>query len=274
MEKYKVKKILNNNVVIGDHNGDELVLIGKGIGFNAEKDKYVSSHKVENIYIKKMSTDNNYKKILQNINSEIIGISEEIINLCEETLNTTLSSGIHVSLPDHINFAIIRYKQGVIIENPFINEIEVIYPKEYALALSSLKMINENCHIKLPVDEAGFICLHIRAALTEKNVSESLAYTRKLGEIMSLILKLLKKEFSKTSIEYIRTLTHLNFMIERVLTGRTIKNPLLDSIKKELYNEYNLGIIISMKIEDIYSVKVSEDEIGYLALHLKRLSEL
>lgn len=273
MEKYKIKKILNNNVVIGEYGGEELVLIGKGIGFNT-KNKYIFSDKVENIFVKKMSSDNNYKRVLENINSEIIGISEEIINLCEETLSTTLSSGIHVSLPDHINFAITRFKQGVIIENPFINEIEVIYPKEYALAIAALKMINENCHISLPLDEAGFICLHIRASLTEQKVSESLAYTRKLGELMGLILKLLKKEFSKTSLEYIRTVTHLNFMIERVINGKTIKNPLLDNIKKELYNEYNLGIIISMKIEDMYSVKVSEDEIGYLALHLKRLTEL
>lgn len=274
MEKYKIKKVLNNNVVIAEYKDDDLILIGKGIGFNTEKNKYILSDKVESIFVKSVSTDSNYKKILDNINGEIVGISEEIINKCEKHLKTTLNPGIHVSLPDHINFAIIRYTQGVIIENPFINELKVIYPEEYSLAEVAVKMINERFIINMPEDEAGFITLHIRAALKEQQVSQSLAYTRKLGEIMNLISVLSKKQFVKTSLEYIRTVTHMNFMLERVITGKTISNPLLDTIKKELYNEYDLAIKISMKMENLFSVKVPDDEIGYLAIHLKRLSEI
>lgn len=39
-------------------------------------------------------------------------------------------------------------------------------------------MINERLEVNLPKDEAGFICLHIRAGITKQQVSESLAYTK------------------------------------------------------------------------------------------------
>jgi transcriptional antiterminator len=90
---------------------------------------------------------------------------------------------------------------------------------------------------------------------------------------MELIEKLTGKKLEKSSLAYIRTVTHVNFMIDRVENNKTIKNHLLDSIKKELFNEYSIGIKIAMKIEDLFSLEVPEDEIGYIALHIKRLVE-
>jgi len=179
-----------------------------------------------------------------------------------------------VSLPDHINFAIRRIEQGVDIENPFLNELKVLYAKEYNLASKALIMINERFDMNLPEDEIGFICLHIRAAITKETVIEPLAYTRKLGEVMELISSSLNKKLPKSSLEYTRTITHLNFMIKRTLSGKIVKNQLLDSVKNTLYNEYEIAKNVSKKIEELFSVKVPEDEIGYIAIHLKRLTEV
>lgn len=63
-------------------------------------------------------------------------------------------------------------------------------------------------------------------------------------------------------------------MLQRVIKKKTIKNYLLDSIKKEMYNEYDLAIKIALKIENLFSIKIPEDEIGYIALHIRRLSEI
>ena len=100
MDRYTIRKVLNNNVVIAEYLGEELILIGKGIGFNTSKNKYIPFDKVENIFSKRVSDDENYNRILENINSEIVGISEEIITSWESKLGTKLNSGIHVSLPD------------------------------------------------------------------------------------------------------------------------------------------------------------------------------
>lgn len=274
MESFKIKKILNNNVVIAQKDRDEVILVGKGIGFDFPKNKDIPEDRVENVFIKKTSAiGENYQKVLQSIDSSIVGLSEEIIHFVERELNTKLNEAVHVSLPDHISFALKRIQKGLNIENPFKNELSILYPTEYKLALRSVLFINKRCNTNLPEDEAGFICLHIRAALTQKDVSESLAYTKKLGQVLDLIEKLTGRKLEKNSLGYVRTVTHINFMIERAEKNRPIKNDLLDIIKREMYREYSVAVKVALKIEDLFSVKITEDEIGYIALHLKRLSE-
>jgi transcriptional antiterminator len=262
MEEYVIKKILNNNVVIGERSKIQYVLVGKAIGYEAHKGDKLVEDRIESVFIKQTEVKDKFDRVLQDIDSEIVGLSEEIISLCEKDMGTKLSEAIHVSLPDHINFAIHRIKKGVNIENPFLNELTALYPKEYRLAEKALHLINKRFSAELPEDEIGFICMHINAAVRKEEVSSSLAYTKKIGEIMELISKLLKKEIDKNSLEYVRTITHINLMLQRVMNKKPIKNYLLDNIKKELYNEYSLAVKIAFKIENLFSIKIPEDELG------------
>lgn len=274
MDEYIVKKVLNNNVVIAQKEVNEYVLVGKAIGFNCKKGTKILKEKVEGIFIKQSSENDKFENILKSVDGEIIGITEEIIAMCEKELKLKFNDTIHISLMDHINFAFRRIEQDVKIENPFLNELSALYPKEYWLAEKALYMINNRFEIQLPMDEIGFICMHINAAIKQEGVTDTLAYTKKIGQIMELISKLLKKKLDKESLAYARTVTHINFVIERVMDKKTIKNELLDNIKKELYNEYDLAIKVAMRIENLFSIKIPEDEIGYIALHLNRLKEI
>lgn len=275
MDKYIIKKVLNNNVVIATQNDSDVILVGKGIGFNSKKGGIVPNDRIENIFVKTSpETLNNYNKILNTVDSEIVGICEEIISMCEKSLEVKLREAIHVSLPDHVNFAIRRIEKGMKMENPFLNELRALYSREYNLASEAVSMINNRLNINLPEDEIGFICLHIKAAASYENVSAPLSYTKKIGEIMDLICTLLKKDLCKNSLEYARTVTHIKFLLERCIQNKSIKNHLLESIKSSLYTEYNIALKVALKIENLFSVKVSEDEIGYITLHLKRLSEV
>lgn len=275
MAKYVVKKALNNNVVIVSKGNEELILVGKGIGFQVSKGTSVDEDTVESIFVKEADkVSNHYDKVLSTIDNSIVGLSEEIISLAERTLKVKLNKPIHVSLPDHINFAIRRNNENIRIENPFINEIKTIYPEEFGIALKGLNMLNERLQLDLPEDEVGYICLHIKAAMSSNKISNHLDYTRKIGEIMNLISSLLERKLNRDSLEYARTLTHINFMIERVLKNKTIENYFIDTIKKEMYYEFTIAIKVALKIEGLFSVDVPENEIGYLALHLRRLSEI
>ncbi|AGK97810.1 transcriptional antiterminator [Clostridium pasteurianum BC1] len=270
-----IKKVLNNNVVIAQKDNSDFILIGNGLGFDFHKGSTVPSSRIEKVFIRETTEiANNYDKVLETIDNKIIGLSEEVICIAEKDLGIKLSDSIHVSLPDHINFSLRRMEKNIKIENPFLNELRVLYPVEYSIASKALKMINERFNSKLQEDEIGFICLHIQAAITEKGIGVHLEYTKKIKEIMDLIKKLIGRSIDKNSLEYARTLTHINFMLERVLEGKTIKNLLLDNIKDKLSKEYDIAIKLALMIDALFSVKVPEDEIGYLALHLKRLSDM
>lgn len=275
MEGAIIKKVLNNNVVIAKEGSKDFILIGSGIGFDFHKGSVVPAKRIEKIFVReKTEVDNNYDKVLETIDSKIIGLSEEIICMAESDTGVKLNRSIHVSLPDHINFSLRRMEKKIKIENPFLNELKVIYPKEYSIASKALKMINERFNSKFPEDEIGFICLHIKAAIEESGIGIQLEYTKKIKDIMNLISKLIGRPIDKDSLEYARTLTHINFMLERILMGKTVNNLLLDTIKDKFSKEYDIAIKLSLKIENLFDVKVSDDEMGYLAVHLKRLSDI
>src|SRR5690625_6352347 len=73
MNTYIVNKSLNNNVLIAnnDQNG-EVVLIGKGIGFNHKKDDSISEDSMEKLFLLRNEKDQeHYKELLPHIDEEI-----------------------------------------------------------------------------------------------------------------------------------------------------------------------------------------------------------
>ncbi|OPJ56280.1 BglG family transcription antiterminator LicT [Alkalithermobacter paradoxus] len=61
---------------------------------------------------------------------------------------------------------------------------------------------------------------------------------------------------------------HLAYAIERLKEGIDIKNKLLNEIKILYKEEYNVGIWAKELIKDEINLEISEDEVGYIALHI------
>ncbi|MEG0328723.1 MAG: CAT RNA binding domain-containing protein [Erysipelothrix sp.] len=47
---YRIKKILNNNVVVAVNNFQEVIIVGLGIGFNAKVNQKTDPRKIEKIF--------------------------------------------------------------------------------------------------------------------------------------------------------------------------------------------------------------------------------
>jgi transcriptional regulator with AAA-type ATPase domain/transcriptional regulatory protein LevR len=67
---------------------------------------------------------------------------------------------------------------------------------------------------------------------------------------------------------------HLNSTFDRLKQGRIIKNPQLDYIKKEYYNEYRIAKILTKEINKSLDIELPEDEIGFIATYLKTFSTI
>lgn len=61
---------------------------------------------------------------------------------------------------------------------------------------------------------------------------------------------------------------HLKSLLIRLKNNTYIKNPMVDNIKKHCPIIYDIAIFISFKINKLFNVEMSEDEIAYLALHV------
>ena len=123
---------------------------------------------------------------------EHVQISDDIISFCQKYIEVKTESEYLVTLTDHINFAIDRYKKGINLENALLWEIKRFYPQEYELGEYSIRLIRDRLHVDLPEDEAGFIALSLckcrvwhryprRASFSESDEGYLAIVTEELG---------------------------------------------------------------------------------------------
>lgn len=161
----KVVKCINNNVAIClDDDNNELVAFGKGIGFKKPPFE-IDVAVIQKTYY---GIDENYVHMINEIPEEILLLSEEIIKYAENELDYIFSPNVIFTLADHINFAIVRYKERLNITLPIVQDIKFLYENEYAIGKYALSLIEKKLNIKLPLEEASFISLHIINAEARK----------------------------------------------------------------------------------------------------------
>lgn len=272
---YKVIKALNNNVIVALREADdqEIILIGKGIGFNQKSGRTVQipMDKIEKTYCNfEGKFIQEYLRLIGSMDRKVIGVVEEFIHQAEQKLGH-LDHHIHIALTDHIGFAIDRLKDNLVINNPFIYEIKAMYKKEYDLALQGRDLLYKRLKVQIPEDEVGFIALHLHAGREKKDVKYTLKDTRLLQELLTIIEDELGYGMDKELTKYSRLISHLKQTITRVENQKEIINPLLDEIKVKLDTSFLIANKVAQRIEKERGIHVSDDELGYLALHIERL---
>ena len=271
----KVIKILNNNSILAyDMNkSQELIIIGNGIGFGRKKNEILilSDDEIEKLFITyDRKIKNQYYELINYLDENVMAVSEEIISVGEERLGS-LNPHIHIALTDHVGFAIERFKQGLEINNPFLNEIKLLYPEEYEIGIVASKIINETLNINIPESEIGFIALHFHSARQNKEVGETVKYTSLIKRLIEIVEKELELKFDSSDLSYIRLVSHFRFVIDRLEKDKTETNPILNKIKTEYADSFEISKKIGKCIEDTLSLPVSDDELGYITIHIQRI---
>lgn len=109
----KILKKINNNVVLAlDENNQEIVVVGKGIGF--PKTPYVLKDvsKVEHIFVN--ARNNKVLETFTELPTEVILLAERIINVGKAVLKKEeLNKNLLVTLSDHIAFALERVRENI-----------------------------------------------------------------------------------------------------------------------------------------------------------------
>jgi len=272
---YRILKVLNNNIILAYsfQRKEDMILMGKGIGFGKKENKkvYIPDENIQRSFVaynEKIKKE--YFRLVNQIDPSIIEICEKIIEISEKKLGD-LNSHIHILLTDHIAFALERVKIGLKIENPFVDEIKILYPDEFEIALQGLEMIKKKLDVDLGFGETGFIAMHLHSAIKNVNVKETMKNTRILNEIINIIEEGLNIKLDKTKYSYKRLINHLQGALERIKNKRFIENPLLENIKNEFKDSFKIIKKISAKIEEEYDLEVPEQELGYMVIHIERL---
>jgi transcriptional antiterminator len=271
----EVEKVLNNNVLIAKHEGyGEVVLIGKGIGFNAKKGDFIANDIAEKMFVLKGEKEQEqYKMLLPYLEGNMLDTIISAIELIRNRTNSFLNEHIHVALTDHILFAINRLMKGMAIRNPFLMETKALYPFEYEVARDVVVLLNEETNVELPEGEIGFIALHIHSAMMNKDLSQVNQHSQLIGILTSTIEDTLKVDIDKESVHYMRLVRHLRYTIERVLRQERVQEP--EKIALLLKEEYPLCYNLSWKLikimQQTLKKPVDDAEAVYLTMHLQRI---
>ncbi|WP_240985644.1 PRD domain-containing protein [Acididesulfobacillus acetoxydans] len=273
-DKYTVHKAFNNNVLWVTDGQQEKVLLGKGIGFGLRAgDAFQDGALIEKVFTLEDENRQKFSELITQVDAKTVGLCEEVIFMFSRELNEELDQKIHVSLTDHIAFALHRLRQHDEIVNPFLIETETLYPREYALALKAAAILEKGTAVRIPDGEIGFIALHIHSARNQGKLSNTIKYAFLANSICELVEDKLGLEIDKTSLDYARFVTHIRFTVERLLKGALIKNRLLKSIKREYKESYAIAKKVAVLLEETIGKKVVPDEVGYIAVHIEKLRD-
>ncbi|NTW72043.1 MAG: PRD domain-containing protein [Eubacteriaceae bacterium] len=275
MESYKVLKVFNNNSVLVDKEGIEYILMGKGIGFDKKKGmSFKEEDIIENVFISVNETNKRqYENLMNEVEEKIFISVVDIIALAEGELGEKLHPDTHFGLIDHVNFAIKRIREGIMIVNPFILETKMLYRKEYAIAQKGVELLNQRLRMDIPESEIGFIALHIHGGRLKTPKNSSLKYIKAISNIIPYIEDKLGVHIQEDSFSGVRLIAHLRGVIERCAKEIPIENIFLDRLKSDYPFEYKISENIGLILEKNIGIIVPESEVGYIALHIYKLNK-
>ncbi len=277
MDNIEVKKGLNNNVLIADHpTFGEVILIGKGIGFNRKKGDRLEEGQAEKMFVLKDEKEQaNYIKLLPFVENDLHEAIISSIELIKKRTDSQLNEHIHVALTDHLMFAVNRIAKGMEFKNPFLVETKTLYPTEFEIAKEVVQLIKEKSGIELPDGEVGFVALHIHSAVMNRNLSDVNKHSQLVTKLVQIIEESLNIIIDKEGIDYTRLVRHIRFTIERVNNGETVEEPEKFAIllKEEYPVCYNLSWKLIKVMQQTLKKQVCDAEAVYLTMHLQRLQK-
>ena len=279
MDNIIIEKVINNNIISAyEKSGAEVIVMGRGIGFKKKQGEMVPADQISKIFrIKSRTLAEQFKELLANMPLERVRISDEIISHAKDHLKLKLNQSIYVTLTDHINFAIERVSQGIEPQNALLWEIKRFYPQEFQLGIYALELIHNRLGILLPEDEAGFIALHFVNAEYGTDIRDAVKFPDQMQAIVDIVERDLGILLDESSLHYERFMTHIKFLIQRIY-----RKELLSSEDRELSllmqrkypREYQCSVKVAEYIMQATGSRLSEEEIMYLSVHIRRVSTI
>ena len=273
----RIHKIINHNIVISqDESGNEIILMGRGIAYQKKKNDVIVEALIEKrFHLEKEVISDNFIELLREIPEDVINVTHEVIEYIKDSMSRQINNRIYLTLLDHINYAVVRYLQGIQFNSMLLVEIKQLYKEEIKVAQEARLIINQRLMVNLPEDEAAFIALHIVNAQLELDITEITQVTTLINEILNIVRYHFKIKLDETSLDYDRFITHLKFFARRLLRSqtKTADDVALYEIVKERYpNEHKCVEIIEAHIKKVHDQELSLSEKLYLMMHLTRMN--
>lgn len=206
---------------------------------------------------------------------------DAVLKVMDEPKLSSLAEQAYAGLVTHIAIVIERIRQGGFIDVAAESMRSYRDLEDYDLALKILDEMGEEFEIIIPEEEVSYILLHLQgsklAYSSEAEEDEVSVGDEALLDIIDGMIDIYNEKLApqlKSDEEFVRGLmVHLRPVFVRLRGGMNIYNPLLDQIKDEYSGIFERCREASKLIEDATNAKVTDEEIGFLAMHFGAAEE-
>ena len=263
----KIIRVLNTNAVVSvDSQGRELIMTGPGIGFKKRKGENIDQSLVDKTYhLENKEESKRLQEVVKEISEEYLGIADRVVKEAKKE-KLEIRDSLYVTLTDHINSAVARYREGIALKNMMKIDIRKFYPKEYQVGIHAIEWIKE---------QTAFIAMHIVSAeLNAQNIIDVNQITELINTVLQIVRIHFKIDLNEESISYERFLTHLKFFAARVFDHMEYEDTMQEIYKvmvEQNKNAFSGVKKIAEYIKKQYNYKLTIDEQLYLLIHIKRI---
>jgi beta-glucoside operon transcriptional antiterminator len=271
----------NNNVILADDGGHEVIVLGRGLGFNALPGAPVDSSLVEKVFVpQETSQMSRFQDILGELPYEQLILASKIVDFGKTRLGCVLNQSIIIALADHLSFVLKRLHDRLDIEMPLAWDIQHIYPAEFAVGEEAINIIEKETKLRFPHAEAASIALHfINAETDAADMPATMAAMGGIKKIVALIESFYNTVFDETSYDFAGLVTLLHNTVMRFTTGGAGAEKQLDD-DMELYDllrkRYAQALVCAEKAADLAEKEqgwhLTRNDVSFLALHISRVT--
>ncbi|WP_198298220.1 BglG family transcription antiterminator [Vibrio gazogenes] len=250
-----------------------------------------------------------YKALVQYFGHDEVAFVQGLLQDMEQELAYPLGEAYYINLFTHILIMMHRRTRGNLLDHPEPVSRQPLTDTVFLVAESMVEKIEQYIALPLPDDEVWFIYQYIISSgvlVVENHNSQKLhsaLFSDEAREITSDLVthfsQLINIDLSQDSQLYDGLVVHIRPLMNRLHYQINIRNPLLEDIKNELADVYHLTRIAienvlryrleqdgfeqnglkqenleKQLIEDaVIQHSVSDDEVGYLAVHFQAAIE-
>lgn len=274
-----ILRVFNNNVVLArDAQGREVVLTGRGLGFQARPGDRVDEVRVVRTFVPDDGRNaDNFGQLVAAISPEHIVLADKALAPVWAEMGIDPSASTVVALADHLSFALKRVIEAIEVDYPLRAEVAHLYPRELAWGERIVEFVNERIELPLPCDEAVPIALHLVNASFQTG---SLAHTYQMTGVFSQIFDVIEgaygRPLDRSSINAARFITHVRYFFVRVHADAQLNDraeTFSDAIRQAYPDAYRCARHVREVLELRTGQGVTDDETVYLTMHIARLAQ-
>lgn len=268
-----IKRINHNTAVCLDGAGRELIATGKGIGFG-EMPHEVPLDQVQRTFY---GIDPKYLAFIEEVDPEVLEFAAQLASLATQQLSYELSPNLPITLADHIQFALKRAREHMVLPMPLWREVEGAHPVEFRLGEMAVAGMQKTFQVRVQRQEAAGIALSIANAAVSASPRATRAERREeqlFNRIARTIERRMGVAIDEASFAYTRFVSHIRYLLERLESGAPFETENAE-LYVSLSSQYPKATVCAREVAELigatYGTELSDEEVLYLILHITRV---